>query len=449
MFRKVYFTVILACAFFATGAVSSYAQFAPVSGVVELVNADGKRTPVAGALVEPIRIDIKASLPSAKTNKKGEFSFAGLPFGATFVLSASAPGCAPGMLSNVKAGQEKLLISLTPGDGRKYTEDEVRKGSAATSAKGGGEQPAELTAEQKKAMADYEKQKAAIEAKNKNIQAGDELARKSNEEGNALLKAENWDAAAAKFQEGVTAVPDYVGSTPILLNGKMLALKGKGYSIYREGAATADAEARRAKYVDANKYYDDALAAFQQALDVINKAEATQDPAEQKRRELLKVGLYSAASEIHRLKAVPSVDTSKGAEANTVLAQYIAIEPDPAKKLSAQLILGDINRSTGDFEKAVAAYRSVLEIKPDHPEAMAGLGLSLFAQAVMTDPPDKAKQQEGLNYMQKYTEIAPIAATDPQNIKEFKQSVKDTVDYLKAQKMAPQKITTAPPKKKP
>lgn len=445
MSRKFYFSFVLVGVFLFVGKLTSFAQTAPVNGTVVLVKADGAREPVTGALIEVYRTDIKSGFPSAKTDKKGEFSFAGIPFGGTFVFSVSAPNCSPNIFPGVKAGQEKLVITLVPGDGSKLTEAEVRKGATAKPA---GNASAELTAEQKKEQAEFEKKNSEITVKNEKIKNGDEIARKANEDGNAALKTENYDLAIAKFSEGVAAVPDFIGSTPILLNGKIVALKSKGFKSYREGATSADVEARKVKYQEANKSYDDALSAFQEALTVINKAEASTDPAEQKRRSIMKSDLYATATEIHRLKAVSGVDTTKAAEANTVITDYIAIETDPVKKLAAQITLGDVLRLTGDFDKAVAAYRRVLEAKPDQPEAMANLGLSLFAQGAATVPEDKEKEQEGLNYMQKYTEIAPVAATDSPAVKELKMSVKQSVDYLKAQKMAPQKL---PPtgKKKP
>ena len=428
------------------GTISGFGQSAPVNGTVVLKKADGSTEPVATALIEVYRIDIKSGFPSAKTNKKGEFSFAGIPFGGTYAFALSAPGCAPLIFPGVRAGQEKLLITLAPGDGSKLTEEDVRKG--ATVKVSGPAGPAGPTEADKKLSAETAKKNAEITEKNKKIQESDETARKANEEGNAALKAENWDLAIAKFTTGVEAVPDYVGSTPILLNGKMVALKAKGYKSYKEGATNADLTARLAKYKEANESYDGALAAFQNAVNVIQKAEASTDQAEQKRRDGLKLDLYAAATEIHRLKAVSGVDTTKAADAQTVINAYIAFENDPVKKLAAQMTLGDIMRLTGDFEKAVAAYKHVLEVKPDHAEAMGSLGLCLFAQGAAVVPEDKEKEQEGLNYMQKYTEIAPVAATDPQNVKELKESVKSTVEYLKSLKMAPQKL---PPtgKKKP
>lgn len=443
MSRKL--SLVLFLTLLLVGYVVSFGQTAPVNGTVQLRKVDGTTEPVTNALIEVYRIDIKSGFPSAKTSKKGDFSFAGIPFGGTYAFALSAPGCAPTIFPGVKAGQEKLVITMTPGDGSKLTEDDVRKGA---SAKAPANAPKEQTAEEKKAQADFEKKNAEIIDKNKNIQAADETARKANEEGNIALKAENWDLAIAKFTTGVEAVPDYVGSTPILLNGKMVALKAKGYKSYKEGATNADITARLAKYKEANESYDGALAAFQSAVSIIEKAEAAADAAEQKRREALKADLYAVATEIHRLKAVSGVDTTKAADAQAVITAYMALENDPAKKLAALMTVGDIMRLTGDFEKAVAAYKHVLEMKPDYADAMGSLGLTLFAQGAGVQPEDKEKEQEGLNYMQKYTELAPVAATDSQNVKELKESVKSTVDYLKSLKMAPQKL---PPtgKKKP
>ncbi|MGH9820853.1 MAG: tetratricopeptide repeat protein, partial [Pyrinomonadaceae bacterium] len=124
--------------------------------------------------------------------------------------------------------------------------------------------------------------------------------------------------------------------------------------------------------------------------------------------------------------------------------EYFSLETDPVKKVAAQVTLADIYRLAGESDKAIAAYRVVLQSSPDNPEALAGLGLSLFNAGVVAN--DKAQMQEGLNYMTKYTEIAPITATDTQTQKDFKTSVKEAVEYLKStEKLAPQKV--APRKK--
>lgn len=445
MFRKSFisFVFITAIAFAAQTAV--FAQYAPVSGTVEVQKADNTREPVAGALIEVYRVDIKAGFPSAKTGKKGEFSFAGLQLGATYLFSISAPGCAPIVYPNVKAGMEKLLITLDPGDGRKLTEDEARQAGTAKAASSG---TTELTAEQKKEFAALEAKNKEISEKNKKIQDADELARKSYEEGQAALQSENYDLAISKYNVGIEAVPDFVGSTPILLAGKMNALKAKGFKIYREGNSSTDIEIRKAKYDEANKFYDEALKSFQQAISIIINAEAAANPADQKKRDSLKSSIYFIAIEVHRLKAAGGVDTTKALDAETLVTEYLAFEPDQAKKISALNSLGDIMRLTYNYGKAVAAYRQVLELKPDQYDVMGYLGLCLYVDGIAVEPNDKAKLQEGLNYMQKYTELAPIKDTDPPQVKELKEGIKNAVADLKTRNLTPQKIATPSTKKK-
>jgi predicted TPR repeat methyltransferase len=148
--------------------------------------------------------------------------------------------------------------------------------------------------------------------------------------------------------------------------------------------------------------------------------------------------------------AVAQVDTTHTAEAEALINEYVAQEPDVAKKIKMQTVLGDIMRSAGEFDKAVAAYKTVLETSPDNNEVMASLGLSLVAQGTSVDPPNREQLQEGLNYMQKYADTVAILPTDSPTVQEFKKSVKDTVEYLKTEQKLKAQPTpkAAAPKKK-
>ena len=78
-------------------------------------------------------------------------------------------------------------------------------------------------------------------------------------------------------------------------------------------------------------------------------------------------------------------------------------------------------------------------------EVMASLGLSLVALGTSVDPPNKEQLQEGLNYMSKYADTVQILPNDPQAA--FKQSVKDTVQYLVTDQKLKAQPTKAAPKK--
>lgn len=437
MFRKKYLAYLLSIAVLMLGSISAFGQSSPVRGEVKLQKADGTQVPVANAVVEAFRSDLaKGQMPTAKTNKRGEFTFVGFPLGQTFVLSVSGPGIGPRIQPQVKGGMENVVIVVSEGDGRKLTEAEVRE--AATQI---GDVPAGgLSEARKKELAEIEKKNAEINARNQKMQQGDAVARKASEEGFAAYKAKNYDLAITKFDEGVAAVPDYVGSTPILLGGKLNAMKERGLAHFSAGAAIRDNLAgRQEKYGLAKKEFEGAVEAFKMAMEVIKKAPAASDSKEQQQRAALVDQLYTNVIEVHRLMAVTQVDTSKANEAEALVNEYLAIETDPAKKANAQIVMGDIFRASGDLDKAIATYKKVLEATPDNTTVMASLGLSLVGQASAVDPPNREQLQEGLNYMQKYAETVQIAPTDSASVKEFKQSVKDTVEYLKTeQKLKPQ-----------
>jgi tetratricopeptide (TPR) repeat protein len=450
MFRKNYLNAFLATLLVLVAGGAALAQTnAPVRGVVKLQKADGTSVPVEGATVEAYRTDIdKGKMPTAKTNKRGEFNFVGFPLGQRYVLAVSGPGIGPRVQPDIKGGMENIEFIVNEGDGRTLSEAEVREvAKASANAPAGSGAPAV----DKKQAAELEAKNAEIIKKNEKIKADDETARRANTEGRAALEAKNYDLAISKFDEGINAVPDYIGSTPILLAGKMIALKNRGFDLYVQGAKSAEASAKIEKYNAAKKEFAAALASFAQANDIIKKAPAPTDPKDQQMRKSLTNDLYAAAIEVHRLMAVAQVDTTRTAEAEAVIKEYLAQETDAAKKAKVQTTLGDIMRAAGEFDKAVAAYKTVLETSPDNTEVMASLGLSLVAQGTSVDPPNRDQLQEGLNYMQKYADTVAILPTDSPTVQEFKKSVKDTVEYLKTEqklKAQPTKATAAPAKRK-
>ncbi|MGZ8847874.1 MAG: carboxypeptidase-like regulatory domain-containing protein, partial [Pyrinomonadaceae bacterium] len=81
------------------------AQTGQLRGTVRMIGADGNAGPVANAAIDVWRIDIGGEFHT-KTDKKGEWIFAGLPYIGTYVVSISAPGAQPMAKSGVKAGRE-------------------------------------------------------------------------------------------------------------------------------------------------------------------------------------------------------------------------------------------------------------------------------------------------------------------------------------------------------
>ncbi len=448
MFRKNYFTFLAVIALFLSAGISAFAQTAPVSGRVELKKADGTTVKVPGAVIDVYRTDINGKAPSNKTDKNGNFTFAGLMLGQTFAFVVSAPGIKSEIYPNVQGGRQDIVITVYEGDGKKLTEDEVKQAIAAMTAasaaaqNSGTPQKAQPSADQKKAQAEYEKQVADVSAKNEKIKNVTAVVQKSLAEGGAAFKEKNYDLALSKFDEGINAEPDFAGSTPVLLNYKGAVLKDRGYASYQEANKSADAAIKASMIESAKKDWNASLDSLGRGLTILKTATAA-DEAEKKKYDTNKMFILKNLIEVHRLMSRSGADRTKAAEAKAAYAEYLAAETDAAQKSKAQVTLADIMRDDGDFDSAVAEYRKALEASPDNPDALAGLGLSLFALGAAASPENTAQEQEGLNYLSRFTEVAP--ETHP-----LKASVKESVDYLKSKALTPQKTPkSATGKKKP
>src|ERR1700704_794833 len=105
MRRSYVFASIIATAVLVLSAATASAQTAPLRGHVILKQADGTTVKPADAIVDVFRTDI-SGVYHTKTDKKGEFVFAGLPFVGRYVIAASLPNAAPGFQTGVRVGQD-------------------------------------------------------------------------------------------------------------------------------------------------------------------------------------------------------------------------------------------------------------------------------------------------------------------------------------------------------
>lgn len=426
MFGKRFVCIAAGFGFVLASAAAAAAQTAPVRGVVLLRQADGTETPVVNALVEPYRSDIdRGGAPSARTNRRGEFNFVGFQLGARFFLAVSGEGISPNIYRDVRAGMEDLKIIVGPGDGRKFTEEEAR--AAAKAAASASTTPAN-TEEAKKQDAEYQKKLEAYNAEKKKAEDVNKIVNSALKDGDAAFKERNYDVAIAKFDEGINADPDFEGSAPVLLNYKGVALRMRGFEAYQR--SNRDAAAKNEEMAKARADFLASAQAFERGLAVLAGKTSTEANIQAK-MESDKRNILTNFVETHRLMVRTKADTSKAKEAISIYEQYFQVETDPARKLTAMVNLGDILREAGESEDAIKAYRAVLEVAPDNPDSMAGLGLSLFNVGVIEE--NKEKMQEGLDIMQKFADTAPDSHP-------LKVSVKEAVEYLKTeQKLTPQK----------
>src|SRR6185295_14375561 len=140
MFRRYFMPLLANVALIASLSIVASAQVGQLRGHVTLKQADGTVVPAADAVIDVFRVDMTGK-SNAKTNKRGEFVFAGLFLAGDYIIAASLPGAQPSYLPGVKAGREAdyaLELSM-PGDGRRLTLEEVKTLMGnSTAATGGG-----------------------------------------------------------------------------------------------------------------------------------------------------------------------------------------------------------------------------------------------------------------------------------------------------------------------
>lgn len=423
MFRsvKISFFTLFSLLFLSFAAL---AQNAPVSGTVTLNGA-----PVEGATVEVFRTDINGSGPVAKTDKKGNFNFAGLQLGATYVLSISSPSAEPQFLPGVKAGASNLKFELKAGDGRRLTPEEVREGVTLAASGGGGT----LTEEQKKAQAEYQAKVKEVTEKNAKIEQETKVIEASLKEGNDAYTAKNWDVAIAKYDAGIQANPTFSGSAPVLMNNKGAALRERAVKTYNENVRNTDVTAKVAAFGKVKSDLGEAAETYHKSWNILKNAPAGEIADPKVKEAGIATAVRGAADTFRLMALTEQVDETKIAIAKEILSEYEKVETDGAKKDSAKLILGDLYRVTGDADNAIAEYRKVVDVAPENLDGLAGLGLSLVNAGYINN--NKEQLQEGANYLQKYASAAPDGH-------KFKSDALGLIESLKSEnKITPQRVT--------
>src|SRR5215510_10319603 len=134
MIGRYFFGALMVAILLAFSSLTACAQVGELRGHVWMQQADGQKVPLADAQIDVFRTDMNAKYQT-KTNKKGEFVFAGLPFIGTYAVAASHPTAAPNYVPGVKVGREiPCEITVTPGTGKRLTYEEIKAAGGASSA---------------------------------------------------------------------------------------------------------------------------------------------------------------------------------------------------------------------------------------------------------------------------------------------------------------------------
>ena len=431
--------------------VTAFAQVGELRGHVLMQQADGQKVPLADAQIDVYRTDIKGKY-NTKTNKKGEFVFAGLPFTGTYAIAVSHPTASPNWLPNVQAGRDvDYEITVTPGDGKRLTPEDLEKARAAAPAGGspsasGSSAPAKESAADKAKREEIMKKNAEIEAANKKITESNEVIARTFKAGNDALTAANSlskekksDEAVQKYTEAITQYNEGLAADPeqpALLTNKAVALKGRGVEKFNTTIKNSSLD-DAAKTAGLQAAKDDFKAAAEAATKAVTMIKAQPVPTEAQEVTRYNGNKYAAMltqAESMRLY-VSKADPTQAEAGLAAFKDYIAVETDPAKKAKAQLDMAQMLLDAGASDKALAEFKTLLTTQPDSPEANLGAGLALYATG------EKEKFQEAANYLQHFVDVAPD--TNP-----MKADAKAILTELKnTEKVVPEKIKPAPRKR--
>lgn len=431
--RRLYlFSSLIAFAVFICSAHTASAQTGQLRGHVLLKQADGTTVKAAGAQIDVYRMDLPGNYPT-KANKNGEFTYAGLPYTGTYVIAVSMPNAAPTYQGNIKAGREiDYEITLSPGDGRRLTLDEIKKymagGGSSSPKAGSGESAAD-----KAKREELEKKNKEILESNKKAEEINKIVGDAFNAGNAARAAKHWDEAIRQYDIGLAADPEQSA----LLTNKADVLKSRAVDTYNRAIQSKpDDPARKAGIESAQADFRAAADAANRAVELVKKEVPAADPNEQKRQVLNKYVALSVRAEAMRL-FVTKADASQADAGIAAFQEYMAVETDSVKKARAQLDLAKMLLDVGAGDKAFAEFQKLLAEKPDDPDANRGAGLALFSTG------DKARYKEAANYLQRFVDTAPDTHPD-------KQSAKDALEYLKtSENIVPEKTTTPARRKRP
>lgn len=411
MYRKHFFFSLAIVAMLLLSAVAASAQTDQLRGSVTMVQADGTSVPAVGAQIDVYRTDVAGEYHT-KTDKKGNFVFAGLPFVGTFTITASAPNARPDVLSGIKARNEQLYkLTLQPGDGRRLTAAELKNMKGSTGSDGSAPKESaedrkkreELEAKNKEIMASNQKNTQINETINRTFKAGNDALKL----GGDASKAKNRDEAVNQYSTAITQYSEGIAADPeqtALLTNRSIAYRARGVERFNTAIESKDDAIKNSSMEGAKKDFKDAVDSAEQAVKTLKAQTAPVEQGPLTSYNANKLSALAARAEAMRL-FVSKTDPAQADAGIAAYAEYVAAEPDAAKKSKAQMDAAKMLFEANAFDKAVAEYQKILTADPDNADALVYAGLSLINVGYTTN--DKAKFQEGANYLQRFVDKAP------------------------------------------
>jgi len=352
----------------------------------KVIGVDGK--PLKDAIITLERKEIRGTFKT-KTDKKGEYIHAGIPYPGTYKITCTVDGKVVDTIDNVpaKLGDEvDLEFNL-----QKNAQKSAELAKAAESGTLTKEQERQMSAEQKAAMEKNVKERQATMAKNKALQD-------AYNAGMTALDAKDYQAAVDGFNKAAEVDP------------KQLAVWTKLTAAY-EGLAKT-------------KTGDDQMAAYTKA------AEAYQKCIEMKPED----------GGVHNNYGLLLVRMKKLDEAKAELAKAAELEPTNAGKYYFNLGAVMVNNQQNDA--ALEAFQKAVAADPKYAPAWYYIG-NVLSNKLTMDKDGKPVAPAGMKEaLEKYLELdpnGPYADASKGLLSVISTSIQTTYESPEAKKAAEKK----------
>lgn len=330
------------------------AQTGQLRGRVLFKNSDGTTAPVAEAMIDVFRMDLRGEFHT-KTRSDGEFAFAGLPLPGTYLIAASSPNADPQVLANVKVGRDvEYELVLDPGEGKRLTREE-----------------AQVTPPQPP-----------------KVETVDALIERKFREGNQAIHSRNYDQAITSYDEALAVASARPEAMVALLSNKSFALLNRGVQKYND-APKLGVTKQSATTDQGFRDFRESAEAASRAVEIINAQAVGRNEVERASQKTNKYFALHARADAMRL-LVSLVDPSQAAAGLAAFQEYIDAEDDPVKKSSAELKAGNMLLQAKQTKLASEVYRRILVSDPKNPEAVFGYGMSLYQSGERNRFPEAA-----------------------------------------------------------
>jgi len=350
--------------------VSAFAQTVSIQGDVK--GEDGK--PLPNAVIKIDRKDMKAAYKT-KTDKKGHYIYAGLPFGGTFKVTLEVDSKDVNYVDNVRPRGEPAEVNF---DIAKIKAEQAAAAGAGPAAAPQADPEKGMNAAQKAEYEKAKKEQEAAMAKNKEL--NDAFAA-----GMAGENSKNWNDAIAGFE-------------------KASGLDAKQHVVWSH---LADAYAMRNQAGDMDK----AVGAYKTAVE-----------------------LKPEDAGYHNNYGLILAKAKKFDEAQAELAKAAQIDPPQAGKYFYNL--GAVYVNTGQNDAAEAAFKRTIDADPNYADAWFQMGIVLLGKAT-TSADGKVTPPAGTaDAFQKYLALRPDGA-NAETAKAMLQSLGATVSTTFEQKKQP------------